>query len=60
MVLSASVPFFDRKGESVSNYAQEVELRSHVANVGTIKRTSALILNADPVESGACMAAEND
>ena len=55
-----SVPFFGGKGESCSNNAREVELRSRVTNLEPTRRASALIMNIDPVAREARKVAGND
>ena len=47
-------------GESCTNYAQEVKLWSHVANLDPGTRASTLILNMDTVARQACMPAGSD
>ena len=49
MIQTTNAPCFVGKGESVSSYAQDVELWSHMVNMGPIERARALVLGADPV-----------
>ena len=51
---------FDGKGESFSNYIQDVELCHRVTDLEPVKGASALILNMGPVARGVCMAAGSD
>ena len=60
MARTANVPFLDGKGESYSNIAQDVELRSHAANFGPMRKASALTLNVGPVARQVCMVAGSD
>ena len=48
MAPAARVPSFGWTGESFSNYAQKVELWSHVTNLGAVRRTSAFFLTRIP------------
>ena len=57
---SANVPFSDGQGESFSNYAQHVELRGQVPNLGRAKRAAAPILQMDTAAREVCMAAGRD
>ena len=49
MLPSVDLPSFDRKGASFATYEQQVELWRHVANLGPVKRASALVLQMDAV-----------
>ena len=44
MLPAVTAPSFDRKGASVFNYEQKVELRRQVRNLDQATRASALIL----------------
>ena len=57
MIPTVNVPFFDGKGETLSNYAQGVDLRNRATNLDPITRVSALILQMYPVSREVCMAA---
>ena len=46
-----NAPPIDRKGESLSNYAQDVELWCRVTNLEPLRKASAEILDMDPVAS---------
>ena len=57
---SVAGPSFDGKGESFSNYAQQVKLRSRVANLGASKQAPALVLRADPITGDVRVAQGSD
>ena len=57
---SVSAPFFDGKGEPSVNYAQQVELWRQAANLGPVRRDSAVILFMETAARDVCMAAGND
>ena len=52
--------FFDGRGESFLNHAEEVELWGRVANLEPILRASGPVLHMDPLAREVCMGAGND
>ena len=51
MMPTVNAPPIDRKGESFSNYALDVELWYRVTNLEPLRKASAGILDMDPVAS---------
>ena len=60
VILTTTASFFNGKGETLLNYAEEVDLWGRVANPEPIRRASALVLHMDPVAREVCMGAGND
>ena len=57
MIPAVTAPLFERRGESSSNSAREVKLRSRVATLGPVEGESALLMNVDPVAREVCTTA---